>query len=183
MIAAIEKILVPILRAKGFKGKFPDFHRDKNGHTDLIFFQFHKYGGSFAVNISYQDKKQNNLPPYPGKDAPPEKLKAYYAAFQANYSDQESLRLGSTPIFPFLYAHKLLAIIIWLITLLLSPLWILALILFPSLSLRIPGDHWFQYKKRFFSRGNVFENTAKKVIPYLENQAEVWWSCNSNHSK
>ena len=37
-------------------------------------------------------------------------------------------------------------------------------------------DCWFRYnKKNFFSRGNIFENTAKEIAPYLEKQAEEWW--------
>ena len=37
-------------------------------------------------------------------------------------------------------------------------------------------DDWFRYdKKPLFSRGDVFERTAKSVIPYLNGQAEEWW--------
>src|SRR3989338_3770789 len=93
MIGAIEKILLPILREKNFKGTFPDFFREKNGHIDLLSFQFNKYGGSFAVNISYANKERNNITPYSGKDVPPEKLTAYHG--------KDRLRLGSKPILLF----------------------------------------------------------------------------------
>ena len=139
MIGAIEKILLPILREKNFKGTFPDFFREKNGHIDLLSFQFNKYGGSFAVNISYANKERNNITPYSGKDVPPEKLTAYHG--------KDRLRLGSKPILLFLLFRRE----------------------------KVNGDHWFRYKENFFSRRNVFENAAKEVIPYLENQAEEWW--------
>ncbi len=172
MIGAIEKILVPILREKKFKGAFPYFYREKNGHTDQLSFQFNKDGGSFAVNISYEDKEKNIIPPYPGKDAPSEKLKAFYSA----YYGKESIRLGSKRIVHFLQHHKLLGILFWLLSLLLIPLLVPAYILSPSFRLRIGlEDHWFEYRERFFARGNRFDNAAKEVIPYLENQAEEWW--------
>jgi hypothetical protein len=51
MIAALKRIVVPELRAKGFKGSFPHFHRDSGAYRHLISFQFNKYGGSFVVEV------------------------------------------------------------------------------------------------------------------------------------
>lgn len=42
-------------------------------------------------------------------------------------------------------------------------------------------NHWFIYdKNKFISRNNIFENVAKEVIPFLENQAEDWWRSKYN---
>ncbi|MFC1617661.1 DUF4304 domain-containing protein [Patescibacteria group bacterium] len=129
MDSAIKKILVPILREKNFKGTFPHFFREINGHIDLLTFQFNRYGGSFVVEISYADNKRKNV--YIHKDLPPGKLRSNQTT--------DRLRLGSKPQ-------------------------------------QGKSDHWFQYdKKNFFSRGNIFENVAKEVIPFLEDQAEEWW--------
>jgi uncharacterized protein DUF4304 len=51
MIEALKKIVVPELRAKGFKGSFPHFHRDCGDYRHLVSFQFNKYGGSFVVEV------------------------------------------------------------------------------------------------------------------------------------
>lgn len=122
MDGAIKRILVPILKEKKFKGTFPHFFREMNGHVDLSTFQFNKYGGSFVVEISYADKERKNV--YVYKDRPSEKLRSGQTI--------DRLRLGSNP------------------------------------KKRI-SDHWFQYNN------NTFENVAKEVVPYLENQAEKWW--------
>ena len=39
------------------------------------------------------------------------------------------------------------------------------------------GHHWFRYDRwRPFRRGDVYEETARRVLPFLERQAERWWA-------
>lgn len=52
---------VPAIRALGFSGSFPHFRRRRVDVLDFISFQFHKYGGSFAVEIG-QWPAQESLP-------------------------------------------------------------------------------------------------------------------------
>lgn len=52
MIAALKEHVVPVLRTKGFKGSFPHFRRDTETDIHLLSFQFHKYGGSFIVEVA-----------------------------------------------------------------------------------------------------------------------------------
>ncbi|QYK07552.1 DUF4304 domain-containing protein [Shewanella mangrovisoli] len=40
------------LRGQGFKGSIPIFSRETKGLYQTLDFQFNKYGGSFAVNLS-----------------------------------------------------------------------------------------------------------------------------------
>ncbi|MGY8643866.1 MAG: DUF4304 domain-containing protein [Verrucomicrobiales bacterium] len=41
---ALKSIVVPDLRTRGFKGSYPNFFRERDGHIDLLGFQFNKYG-------------------------------------------------------------------------------------------------------------------------------------------
>ncbi|MBS1994531.1 MAG: DUF4304 domain-containing protein [Cyanobacteria bacterium SZAS LIN-3] len=53
MHAALKKIIVPDLRARGFKGRYPHFRRIAATHTDLLNFQFDKYHRDlFVINIT-----------------------------------------------------------------------------------------------------------------------------------
>ena len=40
------------LRRQGFKGSIPFFRKETKGSYQTLDFQFNKYGGSFAVNLS-----------------------------------------------------------------------------------------------------------------------------------
>ena len=51
MTAAIKSLVVPDLRARGFAGSFPSFHRVTQGCLELVHFQFSRYGGGVFVNI------------------------------------------------------------------------------------------------------------------------------------
>jgi hypothetical protein len=58
---SLKNIVVPVLRKSGFKGTFPHFYRDTNGHVDLLTFQFNREGGSFVVEISYAEPGRENV--------------------------------------------------------------------------------------------------------------------------
>jgi hypothetical protein len=51
MDAALKRLVVPELRALGFKGSMPHLRRERAGAFDLLSFQFSKWGGAFAVEI------------------------------------------------------------------------------------------------------------------------------------
>ena len=51
MDAALKALVVPHLRAMGFKGTLPHFHRPRGRAADIISFQFRRYGGKFVVEI------------------------------------------------------------------------------------------------------------------------------------
>ncbi|KLI62973.1 DUF4304 domain-containing protein [Aurantiacibacter marinus] len=51
MDAAIRQVVVPHLRALGFKGSLPDFHRPRGEAVDLLTFQFNRNGGAFVVEL------------------------------------------------------------------------------------------------------------------------------------
>jgi hypothetical protein len=77
--------VIPLLRAHGFKGSFPNFYREVNNFVSLVNFQFFSSGGSFCINLSYADPSRNNI--YARKDADPKKLKVSQA--------RERVRLGA----------------------------------------------------------------------------------------
>ncbi|OMC81588.1 hypothetical protein BK128_21685 [Viridibacillus sp. FSL H7-0596] len=52
MVSSLKKIVIPILREKGFKGSFPHFRRIKENKIDLLTFQFDKYGGGFVIEVA-----------------------------------------------------------------------------------------------------------------------------------
>lgn len=52
MISSLKKIVIPVLREKGFKGSFPHFRRISGNKIDLITFQFNRWGGSFIVELA-----------------------------------------------------------------------------------------------------------------------------------
>jgi hypothetical protein len=73
MNKAIKAVVVPAIRASGFKGSFPHFYRETAGHIDLMSFQFHRSGGSFVVDLSFATPERDNV--YIDKDDPPNKLR------------------------------------------------------------------------------------------------------------
>ncbi|MEM7302035.1 MAG: DUF4304 domain-containing protein [Pseudomonadota bacterium] len=73
MEAALKEHCIPLLRKSGFRGSFPNFHRDVEGFVSLVNFQFYSAGGSFCVTISFADPQRKNV--YIDPDTPPNKLK------------------------------------------------------------------------------------------------------------
>ena len=61
MESELKDKCIPLLRASGFKGSFPNLYRDKDGFISLINFQFFSSGGSFCVNLSYADPNRKNI--------------------------------------------------------------------------------------------------------------------------
>ena len=54
--------VVPALRAAGFKGSFPHFHREEeDGSVDLVTVQGFSAGGSFFVEIGYADPTRGKV--------------------------------------------------------------------------------------------------------------------------
>jgi hypothetical protein len=51
MIDALKLTVVPLLRERGFKGSFPHFRRIGESKTDLLTFQFDKWGGGFIIEL------------------------------------------------------------------------------------------------------------------------------------
>ena len=56
MVNHLSKIVIPVLREKGFKGSIPHFRRFTSERIHLLTFQFDKYGGGFVIEIA------NSLP-------------------------------------------------------------------------------------------------------------------------
>lgn len=48
----LKRHVVPVLRAHGFKGTFPNFVRVRSGIADLLRFQFSNWGAEYAVNMA-----------------------------------------------------------------------------------------------------------------------------------
>lgn len=48
---ALQEILVPALRERGFKGMLPHFRRLGTGQAQLLTVQFNKWGGSFIIEL------------------------------------------------------------------------------------------------------------------------------------
>ena len=51
MIKALKTRLLPALRERGFKGRFPHFRRAGTDRIDFVMIQFRREGGSFTINI------------------------------------------------------------------------------------------------------------------------------------
>lgn len=52
MNLALKEYVVPKLRERGFQGSFPHFRRLKDDQTDLLTFQFSRWGGEFVVEVA-----------------------------------------------------------------------------------------------------------------------------------
>lgn len=52
MQKALQKIFVPVLRERGFTGKFPHFRRIGADGIDLLSFTFDQYGGGFVMEVA-----------------------------------------------------------------------------------------------------------------------------------
>lgn len=128
MIAALKEHVVPLLKARGFKGSFPHYRRLADERIHLLTFQFSRWGGEFVVEVA--SCPPEGVTAYDGEKVPPNKVRAHDVSCR--------LRLGST---------------------------------------QNQVDHWFK-----FDRGSLpfasdpFERAAREVLPYLDGQAESYWS-------
>jgi hypothetical protein len=52
MIATLKEYVLPVLKARGYKGSFPHFRRPTDFAIHLLNFQFDKWGGGFVVEIA-----------------------------------------------------------------------------------------------------------------------------------
>lgn len=75
MISSLKKIVIPVLREKGFKGSFPHFRRITEEKIDLLTFQFDRYGGGFVIEIAVCSP--DGWTHYWGKKVPPNKVTAH----------------------------------------------------------------------------------------------------------
>src|SRR5690349_15884630 len=75
MIQSLRKIVIPSLKAKGFKGTFPHFRRISDTRIDLLSFQFDRYGGGFVIEIG-KCSPEGITTPW-GEQIPPLKVKVY----------------------------------------------------------------------------------------------------------
>jgi hypothetical protein len=88
MIAALQKYVVPVLRAEGFQGTFPDFRRLTERSIHLLAFQFNKWGGSFVVEVA--NCPTEGITTHWGEHVPTRAVKT------TNVHPSLRLRLGST---------------------------------------------------------------------------------------
>jgi hypothetical protein len=75
MVSSIKKIVIPILREKGFKGSFPHFRRIKENKIDLLTFQFDRYGGGFVIEVAVCPP--DGVTHHWGEKVPPNKVTAH----------------------------------------------------------------------------------------------------------
>ena len=52
MLAALQAVLVPVLRTRAFRGRLPHFRRAAAERADLLTIQFDEHGGGFAAEIA-----------------------------------------------------------------------------------------------------------------------------------
>jgi len=77
MIKSLKARAVPVLRDLGFRGSFPHFYRDRDGHVDLVSFQFGTSGGRFVAELAFVSPDRKELT-VSHLDTPPSKLRAYF---------------------------------------------------------------------------------------------------------
>lgn len=75
MNLALKSHVVPILRERGFRGTLPHFRRLKEDRTELLTFQFNRYGGQFVVEVAVGPAER--FVTYWGKEITPKKLTAH----------------------------------------------------------------------------------------------------------
>lgn len=74
MEAALKRVVVPVLRERGFTGSWPHFRR-LHDDVDLVTFQFDRNGGGFVIEIA--KGKLAGFTTHWGKHIPAEKLTAW----------------------------------------------------------------------------------------------------------
>ena len=87
MVAKLEELVVPQLRKRGFSGAFPHYRRQCAGRTDVLTFQFSRWGGSFVVEVG--SCPASGLVLHTGEFIAPAEVKAHHI--------YPRLRLGSHP--------------------------------------------------------------------------------------
>ena len=87
MIDALRKILVPVLRQRGFTGSFPHLRRIARDRIDLVSVQFDKWGGGFVVEVA--KSAADGFTTHWGEKIAPGKVKAH------DLHPNERLRLGA----------------------------------------------------------------------------------------
>jgi len=128
MTEMLKEHVVPVLKARGFKGSFPHFRRITDTGIHLLSFQFDKWGGGFVVEIAACPAQGVTM--HWGEQIPPAKVTAHHV--------NRRQRLGASDE---------------------------------------QTDHWFRYDKRgLFSFSDPYERAAREVLPYLDGQAESYWS-------
>jgi len=89
MDAALKKLVVPVLRERGFSGSFPHFRRIKE-EVDLLTFQFDRNGGGFVIEAA--KGKKEGFTTHWGKHIPAAKL----TAWDLHPNDRKRLKPGPT---------------------------------------------------------------------------------------
>ncbi len=78
MKQALITYFLPELREMGFEGSFPNYRRISEQKADLLSVAFDKWGGSFAIEISYAYFSGGTCNLLPGQEKlPPEELTVY----------------------------------------------------------------------------------------------------------
>lgn len=105
MIKELKKVVVPLLREKGFKGSFPHFRRRLENRIDLISFFFDKYGGGFYIEIGASPSNGFTIKGY--AHIPPNKVNTThhvpYERLQPTEEHDYSFRYDEEPIPPDIY--------------------------------------------------------------------------------
>ena len=76
MIGTLKGHVVPVLKARGFKGSFPHFRRITDTGIHLLTFQFDKWGGGFVVEIASCPREGVTM--HWGEHIPPNKVTAQH---------------------------------------------------------------------------------------------------------
>lgn len=93
MIKSLNEIVFPVLRERGFKGKFPHFYRKWKERTDLLMFQLDGRSKVLSIEISKcpsRDYLDSN-----GKRIPPDKLKVYHIGVNRTGIGEGSFRFDN----------------------------------------------------------------------------------------
>ena len=86
MNSALRKILVPVLRQRGFTGSLPHFRRAGSDRVDPVTVQFDKWGGGFVVEVA--KAPADGFTTHWGEKIAPGKLKVH------DLHPNQRLRLG-----------------------------------------------------------------------------------------
>ena len=89
MIKSLQSEAIPWLRGVGFTGSFPHLRRLSSQRTDLVTFQFDRYGGGFVVELA--KAPAGDFETSGGERIPAKRLKAH------DLDPLERQRLGARP--------------------------------------------------------------------------------------
>lgn len=78
MIETLKEHVVPVLKARGFKGSFPHFRRITDTGIHLLTFQFDKWGGGFVVEVAACSAQGVTM--HWGEQIPPAKVTAQHVS-------------------------------------------------------------------------------------------------------